>query len=52
MDKLFGENQETPEHAITRNLIATRSLLSIQHKNLNPSYEMKRMFGNKVVSEQ
>lgn len=29
-----------------------RSLLTIQHKNLNPQYEMKRMFGSKVVADQ
>lgn len=29
-----------------------KSLLTIQHKNLNPQYEMKRMFGSKVVADQ
>lgn len=29
-----------------------KSLLTVQHKNLNPQYEMKRMFGSKVVADQ
>lgn len=35
--------------ATNTNVLATKSLLSVQHKNLNPSVEMKRMFGSKVV---
>lgn len=35
--------------ATNKNMISTKTLLSIQHKNLNPSFEMKRMFGSKVV---
>ncbi|XP_058121538.1 ribosome quality control complex subunit TCF25 [Anopheles ziemanni] len=32
--------------------LAAKSLLNVQHKNLNPQYEMKRMFGSKVVGDQ
>uniref|UniRef100_A0A2M4BEU1 Putative transcription factor 25 n=1 Tax=Anopheles marajoara TaxID=58244 RepID=A0A2M4BEU1_9DIPT len=31
--------------------LAAKSLLNVQHKNLNPQYEMKRMFGSKVVGD-
>lgn len=46
------ENVPLPENqsaATNTNLLSTKALLSIQHKNLNPSFEMKRMFGSKVV---
>lgn len=29
-----------------------KQLLSVQHKNLNSSYEMKRMFGSRVVQAE
>lgn len=32
--------------------LVAKSLLNVQHKNLNPQYEMKRMFGSKVVGDQ
>uniref|UniRef100_A0A182Q545 Transcription factor 25 n=1 Tax=Anopheles farauti TaxID=69004 RepID=A0A182Q545_9DIPT len=32
--------------------VTAKSLLNVQHKNLNPQYEMKRMFGSKVVGDQ
>uniref|UniRef100_A0A182Y114 Uncharacterized protein n=1 Tax=Anopheles stephensi TaxID=30069 RepID=A0A182Y114_ANOST len=32
--------------------LSAKSLLNVQHKNLNPQYEMKRMFGSKVVGDQ
>ncbi|XP_055301813.1 transcription factor 25 [Sitodiplosis mosellana] len=46
------ENTPLPANqsaASNTNLLSTKALLSIQHKNLNPSFEMKRMFGSKVV---
>lgn len=46
------ENKPLPANqsaASNTNLLSTKTLLSIQHKNLNPSFEMKRMFGSKVV---
>lgn len=46
------ENAPLPENqsaATNTNVLSTKSLLAIQHKNLNPSFEMKRMFGSKVV---
>jgi len=35
--------------ALYQQSATTRGLLSIEHKNLNPENEMKRMFGSKVV---
>lgn len=56
VDKLFGETgarpKQTHHHHASDHLAksgAIKQLLSVQHKNLNPSYEMKRMFGSKVV---
>lgn len=42
-------NQLVAAAATNTSVLATKSLLSVQHKNLNPSVEMKRMFGSKVV---
>ncbi|XP_031632722.1 transcription factor 25 [Contarinia nasturtii] len=44
-NKPLSANQSA---AATR-LLSAKTLLTIQHKNLNPSFEMKRMFGSKVV---
>lgn len=53
MDNLeSGNDGLTAEHqsaAANINLMSTKALLAVQHKNLNPSFEMKRMFGSKVV---
>lgn len=46
------ENTPLPENqsaAANSSLSSTKALLAVQHKNLNPSFEMKRMFGSKVV---
>lgn len=45
------ENRPLPSNqlAANANLLLNKALLCIQHKNLNPSFEMKRMFGSKVV---
>lgn len=40
-------SEEDP--ALYQQSATTRGLLSIEHKNLNPENEMKRMFGSKVV---
>lgn len=58
VDKLFGETGARPKqshhHHSTDHTTKTtiKQLLSVQHKNLNPSYEMKRMFGSKVVQSE
>ncbi|XP_058058996.1 ribosome quality control complex subunit TCF25 [Anopheles bellator] len=63
VDKLFGHfpsrdaDHHRPAHdgstkASALAGLATKSLLNVQHKNLNPQYEMKRMFGSKVVGDQ
>lgn len=51
VDKICGEiNDQTP---LPVKLIDTSSkLLSVQHKNLNPSNEMKRLFGSRVVQSE
>lgn len=62
VDKLFGGDIERSENspAVANSAAAggssggvgAKSLLTVQHKNLNPQYEMKRMFGSKVVADQ
>ncbi|XP_053677555.1 transcription factor 25 [Anopheles nili] len=68
VDKLFGNFPRVSEHhhvrpGSTEGALAraegkvavgltAKSLLNVQHKNLNPQYEMKRMFGSKVVGDQ
>lgn len=51
-DNLASGNDSFPtEHntAAATNLLSTKALLAVQHKNLSPAFEMKRMFGSKVV---
>lgn len=44
------ENKPLQENQMAANTaLPGKALLTIQHKNLNPSFEMKRMFGCKVV---
>lgn len=53
VDKLFGERTPIalgPVASASNPVI--KALLSVQHKNLNPNYEMKRMFGSKVVQAE
>lgn len=61
VDKLFGETGARPKQThhqhhhtnvdqLAKNAI--KQLLTVQHKNLNPSYEMKRMFGSRVVQSE
>lgn len=65
VEKLFGDLGARPKqthhhhhHNTTSNndqvanKSAIRQLLTVQHKNLNPSYEMKRMFGSRVVQSE
>ncbi|XP_059613007.1 ribosome quality control complex subunit TCF25 [Phlebotomus argentipes] len=54
VDKLFGESYVLPASPVSKSAceVAGKSLLSVQHKNLNPSYEMKRMFGCRVVQAE
>ncbi|KAJ6644186.1 Transcription factor 25 [Pseudolycoriella hygida] len=53
VDKLFGKTTILPVKSTTPHKVtALHSLLKVQHKNLNPSYEMKRMFGSKVVQAE
>ncbi|KAG4075327.1 hypothetical protein HA402_003118 [Bradysia odoriphaga] len=53
VDKLFGQTTILPvKPAAKEKATVLHSLLTVQHKNLNPSYEMKRMFGSKVVQAE
>lgn len=53
VDKLFGQTTILPIKSATPHKVTVlHSLLTVQHKNLNPSYEMKRMFGSKVVQAE
>lgn len=56
VDKLFGERTPVSTNAISSSSTTSnpviKVLLSVQHKNLNPTYEMKRMFGSKVVQAE
>ncbi|XP_029732440.1 ribosome quality control complex subunit TCF25 [Aedes albopictus] len=61
VDQLFGDYEKSENRASVANsgvngsgsgFSGGKSLLSVQHKNLNPQYEMKRMFGSKVVADQ
>lgn len=53
VDKLFGQTTILPVKSTTSHKATVlHSLLTVQHKNLNPSYEMKRMFGSKVVQAE
>lgn len=53
VDKLFGQSTILPVKSTTpQKATVLHSLLTVQHKNLNPSYEMKRMFGSKVVQAE
>lgn len=60
VDKLFGDYEKSENSPALANSASgssaptggAKSLLSVQHKNLNPQYEMKRMFGSKVVADQ
>lgn len=55
--KLFADYEKSENSPAVANRAGgsaqiAKSLLSVQHKNLNPQYEMKRMFGSKVVADQ
>lgn len=55
VDRMFGTTTSHSEaHAVdpAPNFHAQKTLLSIQHKNLNPQTELKRMFGKVVNQEQ
>lgn len=52
VDKMFGDTRTSTSVALTTNNPVIKQLLSVQHKNLNSSYEMKRMFGSKVVQAE
>lgn len=63
VDKLFADYEKSAENspALANSAAgsagaaagpAGKSLLTVQHKNLNPQYEMRRMFGSKVVADQ
>lgn len=52
VDKMFGDTRTSTSVNLTTNNPVIKQLLSVQHKNLNSSYEMKRMFGSKVVQAE
>uniref|UniRef100_A0A336KKI3 CSON009574 protein n=1 Tax=Culicoides sonorensis TaxID=179676 RepID=A0A336KKI3_CULSO len=54
VDKLFGTEtaEQNAESFVSKDGLPSKSLLMVQHKNLNPATEMKRMFGNRVVQAE
>jgi len=56
VDKMFGTSSIGPAAGATAQdplpASSHKSLLTVQHKNLNPSIEMKRMFGKIANTEQ
>lgn len=54
VDKLFGTDSSEQNAASfgAKDVTGAKSLLMVQHKNLNPANEMKRMFGNRVVQAE
>lgn len=55
VDKMFGTSTghpSTPQTEIENAPMIPKSLLSVQHKNLNPQMEMKKMFGKIVNTDQ
>lgn len=55
VDKMYGETYHIPATSggsVTSNNSTVKNLLSVQNKNLNPSYEMKKMFGSRVVKAE
>lgn len=54
VDKLFGTTEQNVKSCTTKDVNGTnfKSLLMVQHKNLNASNEMKRMFGNRIVQAE
>lgn len=55
VDRMFGTNSSHNEMQFADpapHFPAQKTLLSIQHKNLNPQTELKRMFGKVVNQEQ
>lgn len=54
IDGHFQDSHSRMTHTATHSThhLSVRTLLAIQHKHLNPSYEMKRMFGSKVIQNE
>lgn len=54
VDKLFGTDstEQNAANSATKDVGGPKSLLMVQHKNLSPANEMKRMFGNRVVQAE
>lgn len=57
VNKLLGENflpnvsssvVEKPE----KNVHVRKGILNVQHKNLNPNNELKRIFGSKIIQTE
>lgn len=46
---MFGHCDRTETPDLLAHASPSKNLLLIQHKNLNPQHEMKRIFGNKVI---
>ncbi|XP_063702870.1 ribosome quality control complex subunit TCF25 [Culicoides brevitarsis] len=54
VDKLFGTDtaEANAANLASKETSGVRSLLSVQHKNLNAANEMKRMFGTRVIQAE
>lgn len=57
VNRLLGDNfvQKAPPSSNTkseRSVHIRKSILSVQHKHLNPNNELKRIFGSKIVQSE
>lgn len=55
VNKLLGESQSSTGPLILTEKYSSnvrKSVLSIQHRNLNPNNELKRIFGSKIIQNE
>lgn len=55
VNKIYGEHETStgPAAPIEKaSSHAKKSVLSVQHKNLNPNNELKRIFGSKIIQPE
>lgn len=57
VNRLLGDNfthkiPATSNTKAEKNVHKRKSILSVQHKHLNPNNELKRIFGSKIVQSE
>lgn len=54
VNRLLGETQQTSANPIitTEKSVTRKTVLSVQHRNLNPSNELRRIFGSKIIQSE